>query len=247
MNKKGELIVALDTDTFEEARELVETLKDSIDIYKVGSQLFTACGPVIIRYLMAQGKRVFLDLKFHDIPNTVANAIGTAVHLNQSVYDVVADNGESLPLSGGVFMITLHTVGGEEMLTRAAQAAKECAKKLGVLRPLLVGVTVLTSEKKADSISAIVLERAKLARKAGLDGVVVSSEEASSVRRELGEDFVIVTPGIRPTGADHGDQKRVTTPAEAINNGSNYLVIGRPIVKATDPYIAAKNILEEIR
>lgn len=227
----SKLILALDVETLDEAKALVETLGDTVSIYKVGSQLFTVCGPEVVKFLESQGKKVFLDLKWHDIPNTVANAVAAAVNWGAG---------------GTLFMCTIHTLGGQEMMERAAQSAREQAALVGVERPYIVGITVLTSDAKQDNIHEIVLERAKLAKQSGLDGVVASSQEASMLRKEFGEDFIIVTPGIRPSGADAGDQKRVTTPKEAITNGSSFLVVGRPIVKAGDPYRAAESILSEI-
>ena len=246
MSKIGDLIVALDVDTFEEARGLIDTLKDDVDIFKVGSQLFTACGPVVIRYLIANGKKVFLDLKFHDIPNTVANAVRSAVSLSAPVHEIVEGDKDAIEKNRGIFMCTLHIVGGKEMLSMAVKAAREKAEQLGVDKTLLVGITVLTSQASQDNIGDIVLERAGIAKDAGMDGVVASSHEAELIRKKFGKDFVIVTPGIRPAGSDVGDQKRVTTPADAISNGSDYLVVGRPIVKAEDPSLAAKNILQSI-
>ncbi len=235
---KGQLIVALDVDTFEEAKKLIDELESSVDIFKIGSQLFTAYGPFVTRYLQSKGKKVFLDLKFHDIPNTVANAVKSAVSLS------VAPNGQKdfAPL----YMLTLHTCGGQEMLEAAVKAAQDQAKKLKVKAPLIVGVTVLTSQAKDDKLEALVLERALMAKRAKLDGVVASVEEAPLIRRYCPKDFVIVTPGIRPSGADVGDQKRVATPKVAIEAGSNYLVVGRPIVQAEDPARAARAILKEI-
>lgn len=227
----SKLIVALDVDTLDQAKALVETLGDTVDIYKVGSQLFTVCGPEVVKFLESQGKKVFLDLKWHDIPNTVANAVAAAVNWGAS---------------GTLFMCTIHILGGAEMMARAAQAAREQAAAIGAKSPLIVGITVLTSDVKQDNIHEIVLERAKLAKRSGLDGVVASSQEAAMLREEFGDDFIIVTPGIRPSGADIGDQKRVTTPKDAITNGSSFLVVGRPIVKAADPYQAAHSILKEI-
>ena len=241
-----QLIVALDVETFEEARALVEKLGDTVSTYKVGSQMFTACGPAVIRHLNALGKKVFLDLKWHDIPNTVANAVSAAVGLGAEVHDVLDADESKKDIERGVFMCTIHTLGGPEMMQRAAQAARESAAAAGTKVPLIVGITVLTSDAKQDNIHEIVLERARLAKQSGLDGVVASSQEAALLRKEFGKDFIIVTPGIRPSGADVGDQKRVTTPKDAIANGSSFLVVGRPIVKATDPYAAAENILKEI-
>lgn len=230
--QKSQLIVALDVDAFAQAKGLIGMLSNDVDIFKVGSQLFTACGPEIVRYLIKSGKKVFLDLKFHDIPNTVANAVKAAVGLKEG--------------SQSIFMCTLHTAGDKEMLKQAVAAATKTAQAIGVARPLLVGITVLTSEAKTDSMYKLVLERALLAKEVGLDGVVASSQEAAIIRKNLGKDFIIVTPGIRPAGADAGDQKRITTPSEAIANGSNFLVVGRPIVKAQNPSEAAKLILKEI-
>ena len=229
---RGKLIVAVDVDTFQEAKVLIDILSEDVDFFKIGSQLFTACGPMVVDYVSSKGKKVFLDLKYHDIPNTVGNAVRSAVNIGEK--------------PGGIFMCTVHTVGGREMLQRAADEAKKAAEGLGIDKPLIVGITVLTSEAVGDSISALVLKRAILAKESSLDGIVASSQEAALVRKEMGEDFVIVTPGIRPHGTSAGDQKRITIPYDAIKNGSDFLVVGRPIVKADDPAMAAKNILEEI-
>jgi orotidine-5'-phosphate decarboxylase len=237
--KKAQLILALDFENFEEARKLIDELADSVEIFKIGSQMFTAYGPFITRYLQSKGKKVFLDLKFHDIPNTVASAVKSAVSLSLSP--------NQDPGFAPLFMLTVHTVGGKEMLEAAAQAAKVQAKALGVERPLIVGVTVLTSTAKDANLGALVLERARLAQSAGLDGVVASVEEAASIRRELGPEFLIVTPGIRPADASLNDQKRVATPAVAIEQGSNFLVVGRPIIQAASPHKAALKILEEMK
>lgn len=217
--KQKPLIVALDVDTLEQAKALVDVLADSVDIFKIGSQLFTACGPEAVRYVYKKGAKVFLDLKFHDIPNTVAGAVKSAASLN-------------------VFMLTVHAQGGKEMLEAAARVSP---------RPLIVGVTVLTSQSAGADTAALVLERARLAQSAGLDGVVASPEEAQMLRKNLGKDFIIVTPGIRPAGTDAGDQKRIATPAAAIKSGSTYLVVGRPIVADKSPRDAALRILEELR
>ena len=243
MKRESPLIVALDVDTFDEARSLIDALTPAVDIFKVGSQLFTSCGPVIVRYILAQGKNVFLDLKYHDIPNTVANAVSAAVGLSKVVHEVL---GKKKTPQGSLFMLTVHIQGGAEMLKAAAAAAAKSAQESGVEKPLIVGITVLTSEEKNSNIRALVLERAGLAKQCGLEGVVASSEEAAEIRRQFGKDFIIVTPGIRPSGADAGDQKRVTTPKEAIQNGSDYLVVGRPIVQASSPAQAASAIIKEI-
>lgn len=226
--KINPLIVALDVDTLAQAKTLVQNLGDSVEIYKIGSQIFTAFGPQAVHDVTSQGKKVFLDLKFHDIPNTVANAVTSATGL-------------------GIFMMTVHTIGGQEMMEAAVKAAQAKAVAMKIARPLIVGVTVLTSAPMEESTEEKVLERAKLAHRSGLDGVVASAHEVASLRRELGRDFIIVTPGIRPAGEDKGDQKRTATPAEAIADGSNFLVVGRPIVKASVPRDAATAILREIK
>jgi len=236
---KAQLILALDLETFEEARLLIDALADAVEIFKVGSQMFTAYGPFITRYLQSKGKKVFLDLKFHDIPNTVASAVKSVVGLSVSPTKDL----DFAPL----FMLTVHTAGGKEMLEAAAKAAQTQAKALGVARPLIVGVTVLTSDVQDAGTQERVLQRARLARESGLDGVVASVEEAALIRRELGQDFLIVTPGIRPADASLNDQKRVATPQAAILQGSNFLVVGRPIIQAASPREAAIKILEDIK
>ena len=246
MDPKSKLILALDVPTFEEARGIVETLGDTVEIYKVGFQLFTAYGPFIVRYLQAQGKKVFIDLKFHDIPNTVASGVASAVGLSVPVNSALDKDGKKTAKFAPILMMTVHTQGGAEMMKAAADMARKRAEELGVEKPLIVGVTVLTSDAGGGNVSALVLERAKLAKEAGLDGVVASAQEAAMLRRELGKAFVIVTPGIRPAEAEAGDQKRVETPASAIKSGSSFLVVGRPIVKSMDPKAAAESILKEI-
>ena len=259
-NKQSQLIVALDVDTLGEVQKLVDTLGDYVDIYKVGSQLFSACGPVAVRFIQARGKKVFLDLKYHDIPNTVASAVKVAMGLSSAVEryqessftkdphvpNVVQKiGGKNKPTS--LFMYTLHTVGGLEMMQAAVAAGRKAAEEMGAVKPLAVGVTVLTSEQKTENTLGKVLERALLAQKAGMDGVVASCEESAFLRKEFGENFIIVTPGIRPLGEEKQDQQRVATPAEAIRCGSDFLVVGRPIVKAANPLQAAKKILEEMQ
>jgi orotidine-5'-phosphate decarboxylase len=236
---KARLILALDLESFEEARKLIDELEDSVEIFKVGSQMFTAYGPFVTRYLQSKGKKVFLDLKFHDIPNTVASAVKSAVGLSVSP--------SNDPAFSPLFMLTVHTSGGREMLEAAVKAGKSQAEALGVARPLIVGVTVLTSTAKDANTEKLVLERARLAQEAGLDGVVASVEEAAGIRRELGPDFLIVTPGIRPADASLNDQKRVSTPQAAIQQGSNFLVVGRPIIQAASPREAALKILEDMK
>ena len=235
---KAQLILALDLEVMEQARKLVDELGDAVDIFKIGSQMFTAHGPFITRYLQSKGKKVFLDLKFHDIPNTVASAVKSAVSLS-----VPPKND---PGFAPLFMLTVHIAGGKEMLEAASRAAKQEAQRLGVARPLIVGVTVLTSVAPDAGLENLVLERARLAKDSGLDGVVASVEEAAMIRRECGPDFLIVTPGIRPAEVSLNDQKRVATPQAAILQGSNFLVVGRPILQAASPREAALKILEDM-
>lgn len=240
------LILALDVPTFEEARGIVETLGDAASVYKVGFQLFTACGPFIVRYLQTRGKSVFLDLKFHDIPNTVASGVTSAVGLSVAPHDGLDSTGSKTGIFAPLLMMTVHTQGGPEMMKAAAEAAQKQAASLQVTRPLVVGVTVLTSDPATPETPRLVLARARLAMDAGLDGVVCSVQEAPMLRKELGPTFVLVTPGIRPANADAGDQKRVDTPAAALRSGSTYLVVGRPIVQAKDPRRAALDIIAEM-
>lgn len=226
----AEVIVALDTGTADEAMALVDRLGPEADFYKVGLELYTSAGPAIVRELVGGGKRVFLDLKLYDIPNTVAGAVRAATAL-------------------GVELLTLHVAGGARMMDAARDAAD------GGVR--LLGVTVLTS-LKPDEIATVwnreirsvrdeVGRLARLAHAHGLDGVVASALEASWLRSELEQPFLIVTPGIRPSGADRGDQSRVATPSDAVHAGSDLLVVGRPVTEAADPARAYASILEEIR
>lgn len=213
---KSKLIVALDVDSFDRAATLARELREVVDVFKVGSQLFTRVGPRIVGFIREQGRQVFLDLKFHDIPHTVAKAVESAATLR-------------------VAMLTLHTVGGEEML-RAAAAVPG--------RPKLLGVTVLTSV--AGDVADEVVRRARLAVDCGLDGVIASPHEIRLIRQAVGEKPLIITPGIRPAGETKGDQKRVMTPAEAVVAGASYIVVGRPIVAATDPVAVARRVVAEI-
>lgn len=213
---KSKLIVALDVDSFERAAALVERLGDVVETYKVGSQLFTRVGPRVVEFLQARGRRCFLDLKFHDIPNTVAKAVESAAAL-------------------GVAMTTVHTAGGPEMLRAAASVPNH---------PLLLGVTVLTSV--GGNVGDEVVRRAKLAVDCGLEGVVASPQEIRLIRQAVSEKIVIVTPGIRPAWAEAGDQKRMMTPADAVTAGADYLVVGRPILAAPDPVAAAERVIAEM-
>ena len=214
MNSK--LIVALDVDSYDRAVGLVKELREVVEIFKVGSQLFTRVGPRIVEFINAQDRKCFLDLKFHDIPNTVARAVESATSLK-------------------VHMLTIHTCGGAEMLKVAATVPN---------RPLLLGVTVLTSV--GGNVESEVLGLAKLAKECGLDGAIASPREIQPIRKAVGEGFLIVTPGIRPAWAETGDQKRVMTPAQAVAAGANYIVVGRPIVAAPLPSTAAARVTAEI-
>jgi orotidine-5'-phosphate decarboxylase len=191
----------------------------------VGVQLFTACGPKVVELIRRKGAEVFLDLKFFDIPNTVAHAVRSASRMK-------------------VKMLTLHILGDEEMLKAALAAAKDEAKRLKIKRPLLIGVTVLTSK---ETTSNDVLTLARIGIESGLDGVVCSAQEARLLRQKIGKKFVIVTPGIRPKGIARYDQKRTTTVAEAIAAGSNFLVIGRPILEARDPLKTLTELIKSLR
>jgi orotidine-5'-phosphate decarboxylase len=213
---KSKLIVALDVDSFDRAAALVRELAGVVDIFKVGSQLFTRVGPPIVEFINERGKQVFLDLKFHDIPNTVAKAVASAMALRVS-------------------MLTVHACGGSEMLKAVAKICD---------RPTVLAVTVLTSV--AGDVEAEVLRYARMAWEYGLEGVIASPREIRLLRQTMREQFLIVTPGIRPSWAETGDQKRVMTPAEAVAAGANYIVVGRPIIAAEKPADAATRILAEM-
>jgi orotidine-5'-phosphate decarboxylase len=236
MQSDPRLIAALDFPTVEAAKKAVEEIDDAVAYYKVGMELYYAAGNDMIRFLKEHNKKVFLDLKLQDIPNTVASALKVEARL-------------------GVDMINVHAVGGKKMMEAAAKAVKETAEELGVERPKLIAVTILTSmdeEQFADlnyknTIPEQVVALAKLAKAAGLDGVVASPKEAAAIREACGPDFLIVTPGVRPAGSALDDQSRVTTPAQAFANGSTHIVVGRPIMKAEDRKQAAEAIVEEIK
>jgi len=230
MDPRQRLIVALDVSSSAAARKIVAAVGDSAHAYKVGMQLYTAEGPAIVRDLVGCGRRVFLDLKYYDIPNTVGAAVCEAAHL-------------------GISMLTVHACGGSKMLRAAAEAARAINPNL-----LLLGVTVLTSLDEADlsmlglrgGVLDQVLRLAALALSNGCQGIVASAQEASALREEFGRDFTIVTPGVRPAGSGADDQARVVTPAEAIAAGASYIVVGRPITEAHDPAEEARAILGQL-
>lgn len=225
---RDRLIIALDVDSARQAQQVVQSLGESASTFKVGKQLFTSEGPQIVRDLVSSGKKVFLDLKFHDIPNTVSSAVRQACELRIS-------------------MLTVHASGGSKMLKAAADAAGNAT--------LVLAVTVLTSLSDDDlseigisgNVQAQVLRLAALARANGIRGLVASAHEARELRRELGEDFAIVTPGVRPAGTSKGDQARVVTPAGALRAGASHIVVGRPITEAADPALAVREILAELQ
>jgi orotidine-5'-phosphate decarboxylase len=232
MTAADRLLVALDVESLEDAAALLDRLRGVVGGCKVGSQLFTAAGPAAVELARKRDFRVFLDLKFHDIPNTVAGAVREATRL-------------------GVFMLNVHASGGVAMLRAAAESASRAATDFRVARPLVLGVTVLTSlDRRAlavevgvpATVERYVLHLAERAREAGLDGCVASPMEIRLLRRAMGADWVIVTPGVRPAAAND-DQARVATPAAALADGADYLVVGRPITQAPDPAAAASAIL----
>jgi orotidine-5'-phosphate decarboxylase len=230
----GKIIIALDADTKHEALSLVHKLPGA-DIFKVGLTLFASEGPPLLREIQKRGKKIFLDLKLHDIPNQIAGAVKAGV-------------------GHGVHMMTLHASGGREMMARAAEAAEREAKQKKTDLPLLLAVTVLTSLKEEqlrdigmdDSVYEQVLRLARLARENGMDGVVCSPQEIDIIKKEFGQDFLVVSPGIRPVWAAAQDQKRILTPGQAIAKGVDYMVIGRPITKASSPAEAFHEIVEEL-
>jgi orotidine-5'-phosphate decarboxylase len=231
MSPRERLIVALDVSSSAQAQKIITSLGDSVQTYKVGMQLYTAEGPQVVRDLVATGKRVFLDLKYHDIPNTVAAAVREAAQL-------------------GVSMLTVHASGGTKMLRAAAEAARDKSSAVQLL-----AVTVLTSMDEHDlSATGVqgqvvdqVVRLASMALEAGCAGVVSSAQEVRTLRAKLSGDFLAVTPGVRPAGSAHGDQARVVTPAEAVTSGATHIVVGRPITAAADPASEAEKILREMQ
>ena len=229
------LIVALDVHSMSDVSTLVKTLGDSVSYYKVGMELFYRVGTEVLTYLHGQGKSIFLDLKLHDIPNTVAEGLFSLMNLH-------AD------------MLNVHASGGYEMMKTAVERVREKAAQDGIPAPKLIAVTILTSIGDDDwkemgfsqEIREQVMRFATLAKKAGMDGVVASPQEAAAIREACGPNFLIVTPGIRPAGADINDQSRIATPSAALRNGATHLVVGRPIRAAKDPKAAAEAIIREM-
>ena len=229
------LIFALDVDDFSTAETWVEKLHKKVGLFKVGKQLFTRCGPDVVKMIQDHGGEVFLDLKYHDIPNTVAKAAVEACKLGVKIFNV-------------------HALGGAEMMRKTVEEVDNYCTSAGIDRPMMLAVTILTSSTE-ETLREVGIERpvtemvprlAKLAQAAGFDGVVASPKEVALIRAACGDDFAIVTPGVRPTFAALDDQKRVTTPTDAIAAGATALVIGRPISAASDPLEAAGKILVEI-
>lgn len=229
------IICAIDTTDVAKARQLAGVVKPSVGAIKLGLEFFTAHGAAGVRQVAEGGAPLFLDLKFHDIPNTVAGAIRATAGIN-------------------CFMMTIHAGGGSAMMQAARTAAEDVAVKTGAKRPMVIGVTILTSMDQYDmnelgvagNVADQVKRLANLAQAAGLDGVVCSPFEIEMLKAQCGKDFKLIVPGIRPAGSDNGDQKRVLTPAEAVAKGADYLVIGRPITGASDPAQAAADILKTL-
>lgn len=230
------LIFALDVDNLEDARGWVDRLQAQVGVFKIGKQLFTRCGPEVVRLVQDRGGDVFLDLKYHDIPNTVAMAGIEALRL-------------------GVRMFNVHALGGFEMMAKLVAEIDKVCPRGNPERPLLLAVTILTSSTEETlrgvgidrPITVMVPKLARLAKDAGMDGVVASPQEVGLIRDACGDDFLAITPGVRPAFAAQDDQKRITTPADALRSGADYLVIGRPISAAADPALAAEMILQEMQ
>ncbi len=234
---KDKLIVALDVDSATRALELHDALREHVTTFKVGMQLFTAAGPDLVRKIISRGSRVFLDFKYHDIPNTVAMAAVEATRL-------------------GVFMFNVHASGGREMLQRAVDSVAEVAAREGLSKPIVLAVTLLTSADQltlqqlgiSDSAAQIVQRLAMLAKSSGLDGVVASAHELALIRNQVpDQNFVIVCPGIRSAQEATHDQRRAMSAGDAVRGGANYLVVGRPVLHANDPVKASLALQEEIQ
>lgn len=233
---RDRLILAVDTSSMEEARQYLDELHEHVGVFKIGLQLFTRYGPEILKVFQSKGAKIFLDCKFLDIPNTVAKASEEAT-------------------AHGVQMFTIHACGGTSMLSASADAVQKKAAQLQIPAPTILAVTVLTSISQTVLANELnvsapleeqVLKLAKQCQENGVTGIVASPEESARLRQELGTTMLIVTPGVRPSWADANDQSRFTTPFEAIKNGSDYLVVGRPITQAKDPKDAARKIVAEI-
>ncbi|HNX29134.1 MAG TPA: orotidine-5'-phosphate decarboxylase [Syntrophomonadaceae bacterium] len=237
MQAKEKIILALDVDNLEKALDLVRELKDHVGMFKVGMELYYSTGPDIVKRINDLGGKVFVDLKLHDIPNTAGGAGRALTRLNCAMFNV-------------------HAAGGFEMMQKTKTESADEAAKLGITPPLLLAVTVLTSIAQQQlqeemmvkdlSVADLVVKWALLAQKAGMDGVVSSPREIELIRSACGPGFKIVTPGIRPAWSEAGDQKRITTPKQALEKGTDYMVIGRPITKAENPKQAALKIIEEL-
>lgn len=232
---QNKIIIALDVEELLEAQKLVDILHDKVGAFKIGKQLFTRCGPEALRMIHDRGGRVFLDLKFHDIPATVAHASCEAAR-------------------HGVFMFNMHALGGFAMMKQAVDAVSALSRSLNRPRPVLLAVTVLTSLGPEDlqqigitsPLEELVTRLARLARDAGMDGVVASPREIRTIKDACGKEFLVVTPGIRPRESAAHDQKRIMTPAEAVQAGADYIVVGRPVTGAADPRTAVQKIIDEL-
>lgn len=237
MQAKDRIVLALDVDSAEEAMQLVKELKDYVGVFKIGMQLYNSTGPDIVKMVNQLGGKVFVDLKFHDIPNTAGSAAKVMTRLN-------------------AFMFNVHAAGGRAMMKRVAEDSRDEAVKQGKEMPLVLGVTVLTSisqkEMQEDmfikdmNVEDLVTKWSLMAKESGLGGVVCSPQEIKAIRQACGPEFKIVTPGIRPAWAATNDQKRITTPRQALDMGADYMVIGRPITKAENPREAAQKIIDEL-
>jgi len=236
LEKDSRLIVALDVDTLQDVKQITTELGDLVHCYKVGMQLYYSQGNAVLTYLQEQHKNIFLDLKLHDIPNTVAKSAVALARL-------------------GVNLLTVHALGGPAMLAAVCNATRDEAARLGIIPPKILAVTILTSMDQQQlqqigcpsAVDQEVLKLAKLAQDSGADGVVASPREAGQIRQQCGSTFLIVTPGIRPSGAALDDQSRVASPSQAIASGATHLVIGRPIIAAPDRKVAAQQIWSEMR
>lgn len=237
MRIREKLIVALDVDRLEEAKAIALKLQPYAGAFKIGMQLFTSQGPRVVEEIQQLGCRVFVDLKFHDIPNTVAQAGRVLTRLE-------------------TFMFNVHAAGGREMMRRTVEAVHEEADRRGLIPPIILAVTVLTSISPRQwreeiggqrGLAEQVIHLARLAQESGLNGVVASPQEVADIRRACGPDFLVVTPGVRPAWGELNDQQRVMTPAAALRAGASYLVIGRPILEASDPVEACQRIVAEMK